>query len=372
MGPLAHAAAAVGADIHVESLDIPRHEVADVIQQADVEAVAPVMPMRLIQPRDVTEVPPGALEAGTVAWGIKAVRAETSELTGAGAVVAVLDTGIDPAHSAFQGMELVRRNFTNASDDDEDGHGTHCAGTIFGRDVGGVRIGVARGVRRALIGKVLAPGGGSTEEVANAIEWAVQSGAHVISMSLGMDFPAYAAALRASGMPEEAAVSKALDAYRLNVRLFERLAALIEARARPCLIVAAAGNESGRDDDVPYEIGVAPPAVADGVMSVAAVAQAGTRWRIAGFSNTGANVSAPGVDIISARRGGGLASASGTSMATPHVAGVAALWVERIRQDGPFNLLQLTSKIVGRAETERFADGVDPLDRGAGMVIAPQ
>ena len=70
-------------------------------------------------------------------------------------MVAVLDTGIDPNHVAFNGVNLTRRNFTAEGDDDLHGHGTLCAGTIFGRDVNGLRIGVARGVSDAIIGKVL-------------------------------------------------------------------------------------------------------------------------------------------------------------------------------------------------------------------------
>ena len=73
---------------------------------------------------------------------------------------------------AFNGVDLERRNFTTGSDDDKDGHGTHCAGTIFGRDVDGLRIGVARGVDRAIIGKVLGPGGGASSDLADAITWA--------------------------------------------------------------------------------------------------------------------------------------------------------------------------------------------------------
>src|SRR5690606_41473924 len=92
--------------------------------------------------------------AGDVTWGVKAMGAYTSPFDGSGIVVAVLDTGIDPTHPAFAGVNLTRRNFTTAGDDDTHGHGTHCAGTIFGRAVNGTRIGVAPGVTEAVIGKV--------------------------------------------------------------------------------------------------------------------------------------------------------------------------------------------------------------------------
>ena len=81
--------------------------------------------------------------------------ADTSSCTGNGIVVAVLDTGIDASHPAFAGVEVIQKDFTGEGDGDQHGHGTHCAGTIFGRNVNGTRIGVAMGVKKALIGKVL-------------------------------------------------------------------------------------------------------------------------------------------------------------------------------------------------------------------------
>ena len=105
--------------------------------------------------------------------------------------MAVLDTGIDAAHAAFAGVSIVERDFTGEGNGDQHGHGTHCAGTIFGRDVQNTRIGVAPGVTKAFIGKVLGTNGGASDEIVNAIQWAVDQGAHVISMSLGMDFPGF-------------------------------------------------------------------------------------------------------------------------------------------------------------------------------------
>nr|WP_229419583.1 S8 family serine peptidase [Pseudoduganella dura] len=115
----------------------------------------------MIEPLDAR---PAGVETG---WGITAVGADRSRFSGAGVTVAVLDTGIDAAHPAFSGVQLVQQDFSGDGDGDAFGHGTHCAGTILGRDVGGTRIGVARGVTRALIGKVLGnDGSGSTDMVA--------------------------------------------------------------------------------------------------------------------------------------------------------------------------------------------------------------
>jgi subtilisin family serine protease len=218
---------------------------------------------------------------------------------------------------------------------DHHGHGTHVAGTIFGKDVQRTRIGIARDVKKVLIGKVLGPNGAPTETVLNAIDWALKRRADVISMSLGIDFPSLAEQLRNRGLPENVAVSRALEAYRSNVRLFDRVASLIHARAergRGALLVAASGNESKRELNPQFTVGVSPPAAADGVISVGALSSAPRA--VAPFSNTGCTMSAPGVQILSAQCGGGLTYMDGTSMATPHVAGVIALWIEKLFPSG--------------------------------------
>jgi subtilisin family serine protease len=344
-----------------------------VARTKDVVAIAPVMPMKLIAP--VALNLPAQPAAATVTWGVQAVGADTSPFTGNGIVVAVLDTGIDPNHPAFAGVELVRKNFTNAGDDDDHGHGTHCAGTIFGRDVNNTRIGIARGVKKAMIGKVLGGNGGGSDVVMQAIQWATNSGANVISMSLGIDFPGFVKELEGQGVPTELATSMALEGYRANVLLFERLASLISAQnllMQATLLVAAAGNESQRDVNPDFEIAVSPPAVSDGIVSVAALGQGAQGFTVATFSNTGAKVSGPGVGVISAKRGGGLTSMSGTSMATPHVAGVAALWAEKLTVAGQLNASLLVNRLIGSATAAGIKAGTDPTDVGAGMVQAPQ
>src|SRR5262245_43299033 len=147
----------------LESAPMTAKEAADLHRDPEVLVVSDAMPLKLVAPVGSPEPTPAA---GGNAWGIEAVGAHTSPFTGSGVTVAVLDTGINPNHVAFQGVQLERRNFTQGGEDDEHGHGTHCAGTIFGRDVNGMRIGVARGVTRALIGKVLGPDGGSSATLA--------------------------------------------------------------------------------------------------------------------------------------------------------------------------------------------------------------
>lgn len=358
-------------DVTVDVEDVDRRGVRSLARGADVVAVAPVIPMKLIEPLDAPVQP----AAPGPTWGVMAVGADTSPFTGSGVVVAVLDTGIDATHPAFTGVTLVQEDFTGEGNGDQHGHGTHCAGTIFGRPLGGTRIGVAPGVTRALVGKVLGTQGGSSESIVRAIQWAADKGAHVISMSLGMDFPGLVAQLQGEGYPPELATSLALEGYRANVQLFERLASLVRALGgfqQATVTVAAAGNESQRDVNPDFEIAVSPPAVAEGVISVAALGQTPQGLKVADFSNTGANLSGPGVGVFSAWKNGGTRTISGTSMATPHVAGAAALWAENIMTMGPLTGLQLTSRLVASATFAGLAPGFDPTDVGAGLVRAPQ
>jgi len=367
------AAGPVGQSLSSESVVIDRHAIPLLTRDAGVLAIAPAMPMRLVAPFDFNGA---AIAAQTVTWGVHAVGADTSPFNGDGIVVAVLDTGIDSSHPAFAGVNLVQKDFTGDGNGDQHGHGTHCAGTIFGRAVNGTRIGVAPGVTRALIGKVLdSSGGGSSDNIVEAMLWAVEEGAHVISMSIGMDFGGYVRQLTDSGMPVELATSRALEGYRTNTRLFDSLAEHVRARGletHPTLIVAAAGNESRRDQNPDFEVAVSPPAIAEGIVSVAALANAAGGYETAAFSNTGANVSAPGVAVVSAKLGGGLQSMSGTSMATPHVAGVAVLWAQQLAARNALNGFNLIGRLAGTASSEHLKAGYDPFDVGAGLVQCPQ
>jgi subtilisin family serine protease len=372
-GAAAGADASAAADtISIEEATLSKAERDDLRRDPRTRAIAEPMPMKLIEP--VASDSAAAAGAGNT-WGIEAVGADRSPFDGSGITVAVLDTGIDPDHPAFSGVELVRKNFTSEGDDDTNGHGTHCAGTIFGQDVDGLRIGVARNVDRALIGKVLGAGGGSSKTIAEAIQWAVQNGANVISMSLGIDFPGFVDFLvNQRNLDINPATSIALEGYRSNINLFTQLSRLVAAQnafADGCVIVGASGNESNRPA---YEIAVAPPAAGNGVIAVGALEQnTATGHRVARFSNNQVNVSAPGVDVVSAFTGGGLRSLSGTSMATPHVAGVAALWAQRqVRLAGGINSETLTARLIGSGTREGLDPSSQAEDIGSGIVQAPQ
>jgi subtilisin family serine protease len=356
-------------DLRIDVDEVTRRELQLLSNDATVVGTAPIIPMRLIEPKASAIVSNAAAGAE---WGIVATRAHTSPFDGTGVTVAVLDTGIDETHPAFSGVSVIKKNFTSEVPYDTHGHGTHCAATIFGRDLSGRRIGIARGVSKAIIAKVLGGSGGASDKVAEAILWSLENGANVISMSLGIDFTEIVNQLVNQGLPIQAATSRALEGYRANVKLFESVASLVRAQqqfGKLGVLIAAAGNESERPS---YEIAVAPPAVSEGFISVAALAQSPTGYVVADFSNVGANVSAPGVNVVSAKVGGGLVSMSGTSMATPHVAGIAALWTQKLMTSDTLTAKQLEAKILSNAELTGFIPTVDRADIGAGIVIAPQ
>jgi subtilisin family serine protease len=350
-------------------------DVTDLEKDPEVLSVAPVMPTILHAPinRDTSADP-----RTEVTWGVAAVNANESPWDGSGITVAVLDTGITVEHPAFEGRDMVQRDFTGEGDGDRHGHGTHCAGTIFGRDVEGLRIGIAPAVERVLIGKVLqADGTGSTDSIVNGILWAVDEGAHVISLSLGLDFPGLVRKMvEEDGYPVDLATSVALERYTATLNVFRPLGELAIQRAsnagRGTVLVAAGGNESQRQMNPDYRVTVGPPANDAHFISVGALGQTEAGLAVAPFSNSGPRVSAPGVDIVSARSGGGLETMDGTSMAVPHVAGVAALWAQRqMATVGTTDSFSLTSLVAGSSTLTGLRGGATSMDVGLGLVQAP-
>ncbi len=366
--------------IHRERLTA--QELQELAQEPEFVAAAEIMRTRLLSPVD--EVDARGRGGLTVAdgrrrqsWGIGAVGADKSKFTGADISVAILDTGIDGEHCAFRDVDLVERDFTGYGNGDVDGHGTHCAGILFGRNVDGVRIGVAPGIRRALIGKIIGPKGGDSDMMIRGVCWAHEQGARVISMSVGFDFAATVGERLAAGWPPALSTSVALEAYRANLRLLDRLLQMVrmhEPGTGGAIMVAAAGNESSRSVDGEFIMSACPPAGSDKIISVGSLDPSanGTGYRVSSFSNTGVEIAAPGRGIVSAMLGGGLTTLSGTSVAVPHVAGVAALWWQAVRQsDLPANATLVRSKLLAGAESRGLSPSVYPADRGAGRVMAP-
>ncbi|GHE92700.1 hypothetical protein GCM10018785_68570 [Streptomyces longispororuber] len=232
--------------------------------------------------------------------------------TGKGVKVAVLDTGVDQTHPDLKGVEVLEKNFTDAPDaKDRLGHGTHVASTLAGTGAksGGRYKGVAPGVR-ILDGKVIAEGedGGSDSSILAGMEWAVANGAKIVNMSLGsLDTP--------GTEPLEEAVTR------------------LSGKA---LFVVAAGND-GPGPGTLNAPGSTPEALTVGSVD--------KNDDIAENSSRGPNadgvikpdLTAPGVDITAAASSqvpdqtatDGYVSLSGTSMATPHVSGSAAMLLQQ-------------------------------------------
>jgi subtilisin family serine protease len=329
----------------------------------------------LVDPRNCGPVDPATLKKTdglAMPDGLVAVGAHTSSCTGQGVTVAVLDSGIDDSHPAFAGRTISKRNFTAQGDwqdvRDTLGHGTHCAGTICGNAVDGVRVGVAPGVTKLCVGKVLGPGGGTLEALLGAMHWAVfQEKASVVSLSLGYDLPGNTQRLIEKGLNPAQATQIALRQQSGLTKSISTLRAFLESQSPNVVFLAATGNESQRPQ---FVLDAGSPAAE--LLAVGAVGLAGAEWEVASFSNGSAQVVAPGVDVVSAALGGGWAKQSGTSMATPHVAGIAALWTEKLRNEGYLSIPESVRSALKANATRMPILTKDASAVGAGLVQAPQ
>lgn len=246
----------------------------------------------------------------TASWGIHAINALNSKYTGKGVNVAILDTGFNLKHPDFVGRVVTSKSFIRGQKvDDQNGHGSHCTGISTGNinKKTGKRYGVAKDAN-IFIGKVLSnAGSGSDSGILAGIEWAITNNCKIISMSLGA----------------------AVEQGETYSNIYNDLAK--KALDKGTLIVAAAGNESSRSRGIIAPVG--HPANCPAIMAVAAL---DNHLDIADFSCGGVNgdggqvdIAAPGVDVYSSWKSPeNYETISGTSMATPCVAGVAALFWE--------------------------------------------
>lgn len=281
-------------------------------------------------PREIEGDEQLGAQALGVTWGLTQCKVHTSTRSGHGIKVAVLDTGFDEGHPDFAGRQITTASFVGQPVLDMHGHGTHCIGTACGpKSPSGTtpRYGIAFGAR-IFVGKVLTNAGGSTGgSVLAGMNWAIAQRCEVISMSLGGQSPVQRSYTNAG-------------------------AAALRNR---CLIIAAAGNEATN---------TGAPANSPTIMSVASLDPSLTT---SSFSNFGkVEIAAPGRDVFSSwPRPLRYKTISGTSMATPHVAGCAALWA------------QTSSSLRGMDLWRKLESTVKTLSQpvakvGAGMVQAPQ
>jgi subtilisin family serine protease len=300
-------------------------------------------------------------KASDVDWsrtqiGAPTAWAQSPSLDGTGVKIAILDTGVDKAHADLNGTKVVdEKNFGAANNvDDHFGHGTHVASIAAGTGAasGGYYKGVAPGAT-LISGKVLDDDGyGDDAGIIAGLEWAAASGAKIANLSLGgTDTPGVD--------PIEEAVNKL-------------------SADTGTLFVIAAGNEGEFGDST-----VGSPGSADAALTVGAVDKDS---KLASFSSRGPrvgdgaikpDVTAPGVDITAAAAPGtvidtdpgvphpapGYLTISGTSMATPHVAGAAAI----LAQEHPsWSGAQIKAALTG-ATTDSGA-GYNPFQQGTGQV----
>jgi subtilisin family serine protease len=331
---------------------------------------APAMPTRLISPAALDGLRAEGAEPG---WGLRAVGAPGCGFDGAGVRVALLDTGLEAAHPAFAGLRVTGRDFAGTGLADANGHGTHLAATILGRDCAGRRLGVARGVPELLVGKAVADNGlGRSEDFLRAVLWALQEKAHVLGFALSFDTMAHITALTRSGVPQSLANAAAVHAYRGNLRIFEMILQMLGGAAGT-LILGAVGNDGLRVISERFETGPAAPAAARGVLSVGALSCEEGRLSPAPYSNMGPALAAPGSGIVSAAIGGGTRMLNGTSMAMAHAVGVAALWAQYLREGGAAVTAEsLAARLVRSASRAGLEGEGARVDIGAGRVQAPR
>lgn len=226
--------------------------------------------------------------------GVTALGTNAAGRTGAGVNVAVLDTGIDTTHSDLSVAGLVDETGSRGGGIDDNGHGTHVSGTIAALDNTLGVIGVAPDADLYGVKVLDRRGSGSYSGIAAGIDWAVAHGMDVLNMSLG-------------GSADSATLHTAITAaYDADV-----------------VTVVAAGN-SGVSATLSY------PAAYDGeVLTISAWSVSSSSFP--SWSNYGippVDVAAPGVGVCSTARGGSYQTMDGTSMATPHVVGAVALYLE--------------------------------------------
>lgn len=244
-------------------------------------------------------------------WAIKEFNVENvwSKSDGSNVVVAVIDTGCDTNHidikdNIVNGYNIISQSLNVI---DGNGHGTHVAGTIAAINNSLGIVGISPKTKIMPIKALADNGSGSNNDVASAIDYAVEHGADIITMSLGSDYP--------------------------SVRIEK---SLINAEERKVAIFCASGN-SGLQHEVNF------PARYNQTICIGAVNR---ELMLCEFSCSGDSLDflAPGADIVSCVPGNNYATMTGTSMATPFAAGCMALFLSRIRKENNDNSIRVSQK----------------------------
>lgn len=272
---------------------------------------------------------------GVVPWGVRRVGApQIWRLTrGEDVAVAILDTGISFDHPDLAPRLRAVYNAVGGSDEDHNGHGTHVAGIVAGCGVPGGVYGVAPKASLLAVKVLGDDGSGRLSDIIDGLDWCVKKGAPIANLSLGTPVP-------------HPLLKKAVD----------------QAAAAGVLVVAAAGNSGPSPQTLEY------PAAYESALAVGACDPSGG---VASFSSRGAglDVVAPGKDIYSTWLRDGYRRLDGTSMAAPHVAGVAALLLAAARFSGDRAGAWLREALLRGAEPLR---GLLPEAQGKGVISAPR
>ena len=268
------------------------------LPQKAIDALQKNPNVRYVEPDILVQALDGELDNS---WGVKQIGAglvHDANNKGAGIKVAIIDSGIDYNHPDLNSNYLGGYDFVNTDTDpmDDNGHGTHVAGTIAALDDGMGVVGVAPEANLYALKVLNSSGSGSYSDIIAALQWCVDNGIQVTNNSYG------------SAEDSGISVKMAFDNAYYNYGIINVGAA------------GNSGNSSGSGDNMIY------PAKYDSVIAVAATDKNNQR---ASWSSTGSDleISAPGVAIVSTWIGGGYGVKSGTSMASPHVAGTVALMI---------------------------------------------
>jgi subtilisin len=314
-------------NIPTEALNGLRNRFPDLQITEDITMEIPVRTMSAKgRPGPSTQPPPQE-----VPWGVTAIDARIAHVKsrGAGVQVCIVDSGIDKTHPDLQGNIVGGRNFVASKNridstawNDDNGHGSHVAGTVAAIDNSIGVVGVAPAAKLYGVKVLNSRGSGYLSDVADGVRECVRAGSHVINMSLG-----------ASSDPTKDSPLKT---------------AVLNAIGSGVVVVVAAGNEG---QDVKNTV----PA---GFPETIAVAAVDANMNFPSWSNFGLDTddfSAPGVSVKSTWMSGGYNTISGTSMAAPHVAGVVALKISS-------GSLGLVSHTLGRSISVEGSGLIDALD----------